>query len=33
MSIVQAIAEDHGGEVRLINRREGGLRAELILPL
>lgn len=33
LSIAQAIAEDHGGEVRLANRREGGLRAELRLPL
>ena len=33
LSIVQAIAEDHGGDVRLINRSEGGLRAELVLPL
>jgi signal transduction histidine kinase len=32
LSIAQAIAEDHGGEVRLTNRREGGLRAELLLP-
>lgn len=33
LSIAQAIAEDHGGEVRLTNRVEKGLRAELILPL
>jgi signal transduction histidine kinase len=32
LSIAQAIAEDHGGEVRLSNREEGGLRAELLLP-
>jgi signal transduction histidine kinase len=32
LSIAQAIAEDHGGEVRLSNRKEGGLRAELVLP-
>lgn len=32
LSIAQAVAEDHGGEVRLSNRAEGGLRAELILP-
>lgn len=32
LSIAQAIAEDHGGEVRLTNRGEGGLRAELWLP-
>lgn len=33
LSIVQAVAEDHGGEVRLANRKEGGLRAELRLHL
>jgi signal transduction histidine kinase len=33
LSIAQAIAEDHGGEVRLANRVTGGLRAELVLPL
>jgi signal transduction histidine kinase len=33
LSIAQAIAEDHGGEVRLANRAEGGLRAEILLPL
>ncbi|MBL3674108.1 ATP-binding protein [Paracoccus aerius] len=33
LSIAQAIAEDHGGEVRLINLSGGGLRAELVLPL
>ena len=33
LSIVQAVAEDHGGELRLSNRKEGGLRAELRLPL
>ena len=33
LSIAQAIAEDHGGEVRLTNRSGGGLRAELILPV
>lgn len=33
LSIAQAIAEDHGGEVRLANRGEGGLRADLVLPL
>lgn len=32
LSIAQAIAEDHGGGVRLSNRKEGGLRAELLLP-
>lgn len=33
LSIVQAVTEDHGGEVRLANRPEGGLRAEMILPI
>jgi len=33
LSIAQAIAEDHGGEVRLANRRDGGLKADLMLPL
>jgi signal transduction histidine kinase len=33
LSIAQAIAEDHGGEVRLANRAQGGLRAEIALPL
>lgn len=32
LCIVQSIAQAHGGEVRLANRAEGGLRAELILP-
>jgi signal transduction histidine kinase len=32
LSIAQAIAEDHGGEVRLANRPQGGLRAEIALP-
>lgn len=32
LSIAQAIAEDHGGQIILKNRREGGLTAELILP-
>lgn len=32
LSIAQAIAEDHGGEVRLTNRKAGGLRAEFVLP-
>jgi signal transduction histidine kinase len=30
--IVQTVAHAHGGEVRLSNRKEGGLRAELLLP-
>lgn len=33
LSIAQAVAEDHGAEVRLSNRSEGGLRAELVLPV
>ena len=33
LSITQAVAEDHGGELRLANRREGGLRAELRIPV
>jgi signal transduction histidine kinase len=33
LSIAQATAEDHGGEVRLTNRPGGGLRAEILLPL
>ncbi len=33
LSIAQAIAEDHGGRVRLANRPEGGLRAEMTLPV
>lgn len=32
LSIAQAVAEDHGGEVRLENRPGGGLRAEMVLP-
>ena len=33
LSIAQSIVEDHGGEIRLVDRREGGLRAEVLLPL
>ncbi|TNC63118.1 ATP-binding protein [Rubellimicrobium roseum] len=33
LSIAQAILEDHGGEVRLTNRPQGGLRAEILLPI
>jgi signal transduction histidine kinase len=32
LCIVQSVAEAHGGNVRLSNRPEGGLRAELVLP-
>lgn len=32
LCIVQSVAEAHGGKVRLSNRPEGGLRAELVLP-
>ena len=32
LCIVQSVAQAHGGEVRLANRAEGGLRAELVLP-
>jgi len=32
LCIVQSVAQAHGGEVRLANRPEGGLRAELVLP-
>lgn len=32
LCIVQSVAHAHGGEVRLANRPEGGLRAELVLP-
>lgn len=33
LSIVQSIARAHGGHVTLANRSEGGLRAEIILPV
>lgn len=32
LNIAQLIVEDHGGEIRLCNRKEGGLRAEIRLP-
>lgn len=32
LCIVQSVAEAHGGKVRLSNRPEGGMRAELVLP-
>lgn len=33
LTLARAIARDHGGDVRLENREEGGLRASLILNL
>ncbi|MCF8707418.1 HAMP domain-containing sensor histidine kinase [Rhizorhapis sp. SPR117] len=33
LALVQAIMLEHGGELRLANRLEGGLRASLVLPL
>ena len=33
LTIARAIAQQHGGELLLANRPEGGLRAELRLPL
>ncbi len=33
LSVAQTIAREHGGEVRLINRDKGGLRARLELPI
>ena len=33
LSIAQAIAEDHGGRVRLTNQAEGGLLSEIFLPV
>jgi signal transduction histidine kinase len=33
LAIAQAIAEDHGGELRLSNLESGGLRAEILLPI
>ncbi len=32
LSIAQSIINDHGGEIRLNNREEGGLRATVFLP-
>lgn len=32
LSIAQEVAERHGGQLRLVNRPEGGLRAEVRLP-
>ncbi|MBX2855977.1 MAG: HAMP domain-containing protein [Rhodobacteraceae bacterium] len=33
LSIARSIARAHGGDVRLTNRAEGGLRAEIMLPM
>ncbi len=33
LTLARAIAREHGGEVELENRKEGGLRASLTLPL
>lgn len=32
LSIAQAVAHDHGGDIKLLNRMEGGLRVEFVLP-
>jgi signal transduction histidine kinase len=33
LSVVRIIAQAHGGDAALSNRREGGLRARVTLPL
>lgn len=33
LAIARSIVKAHGGEIRLTNRNEGGLRAEIILPV
>ncbi len=33
LTIARTVARAHGGEITLSNRREGGLRAEIVLPL
>ncbi|HEY5082111.1 MAG TPA: ATP-binding protein [Bauldia sp.] len=33
LTIARTVARAHGGEITLTNRREGGLRAEIILPI
>jgi signal transduction histidine kinase len=32
LTIARTVAREHGGEVALMNRAEGGLRAEIVLP-
>jgi len=32
LSVVQSVIDKHGGEIKLSNREEGGLRAQIILP-
>jgi len=32
LSVAQSIVDKHGGEIRLANREEGGLRVQVILP-
>jgi signal transduction histidine kinase len=32
LSIARTVARDHGGDVRLVNRPAGGLRATIVLP-
>jgi len=32
LAVVRSIARSHGGDVTMINRPEGGLRARVVLP-
>jgi signal transduction histidine kinase len=32
LAIAASIVEAHGGELRLVNREAGGLRASVVLP-